>query len=273
MKHLKLYEGFFDKYKIRTPKFVKGDIPKELVESVVSNLSKKYKVSVSKPELDDRTRLLDRVKITCQTDIGNIDLVITLLKTEGMFRGNELNISTYFGKDRYVYIKTSMGGVDIKTGELKTNDGSKPIEKSLYGYPNSIFEYIKFTIDRVVKSNKARSDFQEFYTELTEDMIDLLIDLYDMIGEYKLEKKTVRGRMGFFVKFTNVPSELSQVIHENYGNKYICFKPSKEHIDLLSEIQNLYIRLKDGYGLTLEYSLNDGLNLIILQNEKYNFLG
>lgn len=147
MKYTKTYEGFFDR--------LKTDIPKGLIDSVVGNLSKDYKVTVEHPK-SKKENLLDRVKISCQTKIGNVDLVISLLKTKGMFKENQLHVSSYYGKERYVYSTISMSEIDYNTGELKAIAGREPIQNVMYGYPNNISKYVEYTINKVIKSNKAK---------------------------------------------------------------------------------------------------------------------
>ena len=254
MKYTKTYEGFFRK----------SNIPQSLIDSVVGKLSSTFEVKVERPKIKN-DNVLDRVKISCKTKIGQVDLVLSLQKTKGMFKSNDLFVSCYYGKERFVSSQISMDEIDTKTGELKSLSGGERIESALYGYPGNISKFIEYTVNKVIKQNKAKKEFEDFYKkELIEEVKDLLLDLYDMLGEYKMEKKTVKGKKGFFIEFNNVPKEFIQA-GEFERNWY--FESSPKHMQLLNEIHNLYMRLKDGYGLILDYNLYTGLKLIILQDE------
>lgn len=261
MKYTKTYEGFFRK----------SSIPQSLIDSVVGKLSGTFEVKVEKPKIKN-DNVLDRVKISCKTKIGPVDLVISMRKTKGMFNSNDLFVSCYYGKERFVSSQISMSEIDTKTGELKSLSGGERIESSLYGYPNNISKYIEYTVNKVIKQNKVKKEFEDFYKkELVEEVKDLLLDLYDMLGEYKIEKKTVKGRKGFYIEFENTPKELAHTIYGKRDHttdyKNIYYEPSTKHMQLLNEIHNLYMRLKDGYGLVLDYNLHAGLKLVILQDE------
>lgn len=189
-----------------------------------------------------------------------------------MFSSNNIFVSCYYGKERFVSSQISMDEIDVKTGELKSLSGGERIESTLYGYPNNISKFIEYTVNKVIKQNKAKKEFEDFYKkELVEDLKDLLFDLYDMLGEYKMEKKTVRGKKGFYIEFKNTPKDLANRIYGNrktdIDHKIIYYEPTTEHIQLLNEINDLYMRLKEGYGLILNYNLHAGLKLVILQDE------
>ena len=220
--------------------FSKSEIPQKLLSDIVKSISDKYEVKVSRGSKNKNDNIIDRISIKTKTPIGVIDTIITLRKPfdvrsykkiRALFTESELQFSTYYNKTRYV-------DSDSKISEWKKIDA------------DSVLHNIDYIIGRVQKEGENKKKVESFYDKISVDeMKDLVADLSDLIGEYKISKSTFSGgKSGFKLEFS-VPNKLN-------SDEIRIYKPNDKFLDIMKELNSLYNRLTNGYNLDMNFSLS-----------------
>lgn len=230
MKYLKTNEGLFSK----------DEIPKNLIDDIEKEIEKNYSVTVSGIKTAD---IVHSVTFKTKTPIGDVDLVLNLEKpyNKGKLRsaiiGNNI-IFEFFqdGKRRFDW-----------NYELKQLRGDQ-----LSVVLVNITKSIDHIVNRVTRDRDRKTEHESFYNIISVDEIkDLCGDLYDLIGEFTVEKA---GRE-YLVKFSNVTGIVATTVNNNARNITSSIRPNDRMLKLLIELNSLYKRLLNGYKLTMLFSI------------------
>lgn len=247
MKYLKTNEGLFSK----------DEIPKKLIDDIKAIIETKYPVTIKRVS-EKKRGIFDRITFTSDTPIGSINSVITLqnpyIRTEtgfieSKFSRKILKFDVYHGKTNYV-------NSDSKLKDWKDIDVT------------SVINNIDYVINRVITENKQKKELADFYGKITEGEIkDLSADLYDLIGDYKLSKTTVKGKKGFELNFETKFDFIHYDSHYESNKEF--YRATDQYLDIMKELNSLSKRVSDGYNLNLIYRFNErSLKVLIYERSK-----
>lgn len=268
MKYIKTYEGLFSK----EPK-----VPQAFIDKVIKTIKDggypNTKVVASSPVVNssDRTTI-----IRSQTPIGNMLTIIQLIfdKDESRIKPlNKLVKGVIGGVEKYYSISMSVFPEDKEMKYSKYNRRSLMIGKSSWyspkgwlpigHYVNSVklkdIDGIKFNliptaidqlVDQVQKETVRKKDLSDFYADFTqEELVDLISDLSDILDSSPVVTKSSSYGKGYRVTFKT--SFNSTTIND----KEIRFRASDMIAQTVAELNSLDKRLRDGYGLEMEFSI------------------
>lgn len=225
MRHLKTNEGFFSK----------DEIPKKLIDDIKNSIEAKYPVTIKKSPAEEERGIYDRVTFSTKTPIGIIDTVITFLneshRDKYKLPHKILKVDVYYNKRSYVIS-------DQKSKEWKSFDIS------------SVLNNIDYIVGRINSEDKSRKEEKDFYDKISVDEIkDLCADLYDIIGEFRVNKT---GRKGFHVIF----DEVDGIPISNQSESSVpIYTPTDRFLEVMKELSSLNKRLNDGYNLIMKFTL------------------
>lgn len=234
MRHIKTYEGIFTKNKI----------PRSVIDGILSEFSTSKDYNIFESEVD-KSNLSSKID-------DRFSFIIEEKSTNGYpvtFRA-QLVITSFadkrdlmFMKDKgFHHIKIDLYESGMRDSELFYDKWDEIDASDLRRRMNVIFFKHK---DSIVK----RAEREKFYQSLSIDEIkDLLADLYDIIGEFRIEVWKNKGKKGFTATFSSIPEDIG-ILTSKEGTMKCGFVPTDGYLNFIKEMGSLKKRLNDGYGL------------------------
>lgn len=261
MKYLKTYEGLFSS---EEPK-----IPQSFIDKVIKTI---------KDGGYPNTKIIPyspSVIIRSETPIGGMLVVIQLIFDK--HASHKLIKTITKGSDRYYSININVFPEDDKINNIRGyrrtlmiggartyNVDLKDISKIQFGLITNSIDDLVDQIDQLNKEKKDRNDFYNDFTQ--EELIDLVSDLADILGSSpKVEKYSSYGK-GYSVRFTTSRTQIHSSRHDDKDERR--FRSSDVLSQAVVELNSLDKRLKDGYGLEMEFSLHNNFIHIEIWKEE-----
>ena len=241
MKHLQKYnEGLF------TTK-----IPKEFIDKVVSNIRSRYAdITVIRPDPTDR--YYDRVIISIGvTGLGKVNLVYTILKSDNKrikFLPNKIiDAVTKPQIDTTLYIsKKSVGDIQTSYNNMMNLESN---------YIDYIEARVTSNINRALTLNKHKKSTEDFYEKVSmDDIKELLYDIIDLYPSYKLTRKDLGKRKGFFATFDITTTDKSKIFFSKKGEQ-MNIKPNDYFTNLMNMINDIYSKSMGIYKMHVSFEL------------------